>query len=187
MARRYKDVNTSARWASTGPTAPTVEGYRDTSFKLVCFDHATDDEIQLDYENEHDDDLTIVPSLHAHILPLAAGDGDVRLAGWWVWCSSGVAVPAIATWNVIGVTKAVVAADVYEKLDVQLVASLTRPASPSIDDILFVRLFRSGNTGVLDTYETGKDHGTARCNLAILRVGIHYQNTARPGSIAAGY
>lgn len=178
---RWLDALGDTRTATSGAPAPTIEVYRNTLFKMPFTIYDQSDEFYFVFQINHNWNFGSL-ELHAHLLPMAAGAGDVILSGYYAWSQyAGPALPALASWTPFYVTVPIVAGDQYIQKYVDL-ATVAPPATPKYSDILCVFMTRPGATDAADTYHTAKDHGTAKANLGILAVDTHYQ-TKELGSI----
>lgn len=156
----------------------TSEAYRDTGHSLEFVKHNLDATMSGEVQIDHDWELDTVVNLHAHVLPMANGSGNVYWTFQYFFAPIDVAVPAVASWTTGTTTTALTAADQYKHL-VPTIFSLT-PSSGTASSILVYDITRE-STNALDTYDTDKDHGTAQANLGVLYLDAHYQRNS-PGT-----
>jgi hypothetical protein len=165
------DGNTGA-----GQAALTYEQYRDTGFLMYFTRHNQTDIVNIIYQMSHSWDTLTDVYPHAHVIPMAAGSGDVYLTYQYAWHKPGSVLPAISEWSSGVVTQSYTAEDQYKHKVIGL-GAVAPPADSRPSTMLLVKLSRVGNN-VLDTYTTNKDHETASANLAILYLDLHYQKKA---------
>ncbi len=154
-----------------------VEDFRDTGVENEFVRHNQisymDGQIQFDHDWELDTEIRV----HIHTIPMANGAGNVFWEWKYYFAAIGGVIPADAGWTSGNTTVPLTAGDQYDH-HVRTLFTLT-PSSANASSILMFQVSR--NTGVSDTYTTGKDHGTANANLAVLYIDAHYQKNS-PGT-----
>jgi hypothetical protein len=155
-----------------------TEEYRDTSWECDFLQHNQDGELNGTLQFNHDWELDTEIQLHLHLLPMANGAGDAYFTFEYCFVAVGGALPAAAGWTSSALAIALVAGDQYKHTVRDLFAFT--PSGGNASSILAFRIIRE-STNILDTYDTGKDHGTATANLGIAYIDAHYRR-ARPGT-----
>lgn len=171
---RYDDMQVMAATASH-PLASslTQEEYRDTALTLTFMSHDADDVLTTIMQMAHAKALgSNLGDLHMHVVPMAAGAGDVYFEVSYSWQNVGGTFPATASWTTSNVTASFVAGDQYDHKTITLLSDIAPPASEGYSSILLCTITRLG-TNTLDTYTTNKDHGTGAANLGILSIDGH--------------
>lgn len=163
----YNDALGDVRTQLTGAAVWTMEGYRDTGFIMPFLIYDQADTFQIAIQMPHSKKLNSIVGVHAHIVPMANGAGDFKLTYYYTFASIGVEIPALASWTTNTATKALVAGDQYKHTYMDLFTFT--PTSETVSGILHVKLVND----VTGTYETSKDHGTAKANIGILYLDAH--------------
>jgi hypothetical protein len=165
----WDDAIGDVRTQLTGSTQWTLEAYRDTGLIMPFLIYDQTDFFQLTIQIPHRKKLNTEVRVHAHIIPMAAGNGDFKLNYSYAFVSPGEVLPAVSSWTGSTATKALVTADQYKHKIFDLF-SFT-PANEASSGILVAK-FTNNVTG---NYETSKDHGTAKANIAIAYLDAHIQ------------
>jgi hypothetical protein len=168
----WDDMTFAVVSGQTPNTDLTTEAYRDTGHMLAFVRHDQNNSMHVVLEMSHHWAQTDV-LLHLHVIPMAAGSGNVIYGGRYFFGSITDVTPAASGWTTIAKTDPLVSGDQYKGRMVSL-ATCAPPAAVSHSSILSAHIYRDG-LSLSDTYTTSKDHGTAAANLAIVAVDVHYQ------------
>lgn len=167
-----------------GSAALTSEEYRDTGFLMFFLRHNQDDTINIVYQMPHMWDATTAVRPHMHIIPMAAGAGNLYIEYQYAWAPFDIVLGAIASWTTGSVTVPITLADQYKHRLISI-GNITPPAEAGPSTMLLFKTTRAG-TNPLDTYSTNKTGGTPSANVGILYLDLHYQKvragTETPGS-----
>ena len=158
---------------AAGASALTLEAYRDTPFLMEHMAHNQNDSLSFTFQLNHDWDLGPVRP-HVHFIPLAAGNGNVILDGYYHFGNPAGVVPALASWTAFSVTVPIVSADQYTR-DIVALPEVIAPTDARHSAMLLLYLRRPGAASASDTYTTGKPSGTAAANFALEFVDVHYR------------
>lgn len=153
----------------------TYEAYRDTGFNMYFFKHNQDDVINIIFQMTHTWNTTSSVWPHMHVIPMAAGAGDVYFEVKYSWAARGSVLPAIGSWTTTYSTTTFTADDQYKHKTIGF-GDVAPPAGAGASAMLLMKLTRLG-TNNLDTYTTGKSGGTAAANLGVLYCDLHFQKT----------
>lgn len=167
-----------------GSAALTSEEYRDTGFLMFFLRHNQDDTINIVYQMPHMWDATTAVRPHMHIIPMAAGAGNLYIEYQYAWAPFDIVLGAIASWTTGSVTVPITLADQYKHRLISI-GNITPPAEAGPSTMFLFKTTRAG-TNPLDTYSTNKTGGTPSANVGILYLDLHYQKvragTQTPGS-----
>lgn len=170
----WTDEKFPAITGQTNQTDWTVEAYRDTQQLKAFFRYDQDNQLHGDVQMPHEWAGTAV-EFHLHTIPMAAGSGDVYWSGSYCFTNLDDELPAASGWTAMAHTQTLGVGDQYVRQLVEIAPSIAAPVDASASAILSFRLARLGSSSPLDTYETDKDHGTAKANLCIESYDVHYQ------------
>lgn len=172
----WEDVTFPVIAGQTPTSDLTIEGYRDTGVQKAFVRHDQDNTFSIEHEMPHAWAQTAV-KLHLHVIPMAAGSGDVVYDGYYFFGGITDTIPALSGWTAIAKTDSLVSGDQYKGRLVSL-ATCAAPASPSHSSVLHAIIRRNG-TSLSDTYTTSKVSPptpcTAAANLCVTEVDVHYQ------------
>lgn len=177
----YDDQQGQVGTALTGNTQWSLNTYRDTGLIVPFLRRDQSDFINLIFQFSHRKQLgTVLASLHAHVIGMAASAGNVFWSWAYTWQNVGSIIPAIGSWVTGTTTSPIAAADQYKMLLLDIFTGIAAPASEDYSSHLFVKLSRIG-TNISDTYQGNAGTGVASENLAIAYVDCHFPMD-RPGS-----
>ena len=171
---------------STGTAALSREQYGDgtgNSGHLMRFwRHDQNDEVQLDFQLNHDVLIPGEARFHVHLIPMSlpvAGVSDVvRWRYHYAIASPWQELPRTG-WTTADISKTIAVTDQYKHV-VHSIVSIPIPAGTAASSILFVRLLRLGTDGA-DTYSVDKATSggglTAAANLAFIGIDVHCQRS----------
>lgn len=148
-------------------TAQEVPNSSDVVFK--CFRHDQDDDLSMIFQFPHQWDGTSVYP-HLHIMPLAAGAGDIAFTWKYAWLPVGGKLDGYSTPQTV--TTSVTADDMYRHIVVGLGEVAPSMGRGSTSDHLVVHVYRDASE---DSYTTSKAWGTAAANVAALDVDVHHR------------
>lgn len=159
----------------TGPAQLTYEGYRDTGFYMRFFRHNQDDAIFMRYQMPHGWDPTTSVAPHMHLIPMASGSGVVEFNYVYSWTRVNTGtLPAASGWISGSVSASYTPSDQYMQ-KILAFGMISPPSGAHESAVLVFKVERLGATNPNDTYQTGKDHGTAAANVGVLFFDLHYQ------------
>jgi hypothetical protein len=168
---RWTDVLGNVTGAAA-VAALTSEAFRDTGVLMPFFRHSQADTLSLFFQFPHSwkPDTEVRP--HMHVVAMANGSGNAVFDYAYAWSRVNTGqIPAISGWTTGQITRALVPADQYIQKIIAL-PYVTPPEGTPESAILIVKV---GRNPAADTYETGKDHGTAAANIGILSIDAHFQ------------
>lgn len=182
--KEYHEAPFDDRWddlygeihEGTGGAALTYEGFRDVGFNMRFFRHNQNDNIFMTYQMPHCWNVSSSIYPHMHFVPMANGNGVAIFDYVYTWQDVGDLIPASSGWISGSISCSLSSSDQYTHM-VRHFGPIS-PASSSFpreSSILFFKVERPGASNSSDTYQTGKDHGTAAANLGILFFDLHYQ------------
>lgn len=157
----------------TGKLELTYESYRDTGFNLYFWRHGQDDQVNLAFQMPHSWNRKEI-NPHMHVIPMAAGSGSVYFEYEYTWSNVNDILGPLSTWSTGSLEVFFDSTDQYQQKIIAIPDSGFVFDNPKPSSIFLMRIQRVG-TDPKDTYDTGKDHGTANANLAILYFDTHYK------------
>ena len=160
----------------TGPDALTYEAYRDTGFYMKFFRHNQRDVLFTVFQMSHTWDVGSSVRPHMHVIPMSSGSGAVIFNYSYAWAAVGDQFPPATGWTSGSMSASWTPADQYCH-KVMNFGTITASTSSAESTMLVFKCERQS-----DSYTTGKDHGTAAANLAMLDIDLHYQRM-QAGSI----
>lgn len=158
----------------TGATSLTYEAYRNTGYYMRFFRHNQNDIIFMKYQMPHTWDPTTDVRPHMHCIPMASGSGVVKIDFVYTWTLVNDDVPDGNEWISGSITSSFDPSDQYKHKVMSM--GLTDPPSNAHESAVFLLKVERPSSDPEDTYSTGKDHGLASANFAVLFFDLHYQS-----------
>ena len=178
------NVETAVK-GSTLPLENYGDGTHNSGYLFRYFRHDNDDELQLEFQLNHD---VLVPGecrFHLHLRPMSlpvAGVSDVvRWQYYYFLNAVGGELPRnIASWTTSTVSRTIATTDQYKHV-VHSIVTVNLPAGLSASSQLFMRIIRAGSSDAADTYNVDKATSggglTASANLAVTGIDCHVQRS----------
>lgn len=162
--------------ALVGNTQWSLNTYRDTGLIVPFLRRDQSDFVNLILQFSHRRQPNTSCIVHAHLIPMAASDGNVFWSWSWFWATTHdtMVIPAIVGWTLGNTTIPLLGVDQY-KLG-QYLITIATPApdlTENTSSILFMKLSRLG-TNINDTYQGNAGAGVNAENLAVVYIDAHF-------------
>jgi hypothetical protein len=178
----YREAPFDERWDDLGAyneifigdagVTELFQTYRDTDILLRYFMSDRDHKMVMTYQMPHSWDPSTSIKPHLHYIPMAAGNGSVKLNYAYAWANNGYEFPGNVGWTSGSITF-VVSQSMQYTSHIASIATLVPPAAAHESSILMMKVQRVGSDPQ-DTYKALNDDGSTG-NISILYFDVHYQ------------